>query len=118
VKAAIEEQSRYNAELFMRPRRNVMNLNGNQFLQRRNTDLPNIKVNDTVAAAAALLAELEASGNLTDASNVKRAWEVKNSKRATTYWLDQINDAGIMAFNPIKTSYRVRWLLSISHKYC
>lgn len=111
VKAAIEEQSQYNAELFKNPRRNVMNFNSTESLRRRATSLPNIKVNATVAAAAALLAELEAAGkatNLTQVLNSTTSSRTKrNVKRDASFWLDEIDHDGLMAFNPNVSDYTV-----------
>jgi len=110
VKAAIDEQSLYNEQLFKNPRRNVMSYNTTENLRRRGTDLPNIKVNETVADAAALLAEIEAAGtplNLTSSSNIKRSVEARDKRQATSWWVDEITHDGMMAFNPNKTSYQV-----------
>lgn len=70
VKAAINEQSAYNNRLFANPHRNVMKAMDGSF-RRRNTNIPKYKLNSTVAAAVALLAELQAAQVVTNTSSAR-----------------------------------------------
>ncbi|GAB7351002.1 hypothetical protein MBLNU459_g1495t2 [Dothideomycetes sp. NU459] len=107
IEAAIQEQSKYNELLFKNPRRNDMV--SNTALRRRGLDLTPPTINDTVAEAAALLAELAvSSGNLTVAArSVHHSGSNGNEKRDTAWWYDDINHNGIMAFNPNSSTYPV-----------
>jgi len=75
-------------------------------LRRRDVDMAPPEFNQTVLDAAALLAELEAAGNTTLQS--LNASESAHQKRDGSYWLEQVNHNGLMAFNKNSSTYPVR----------
>lgn len=110
VNAAIDQQSKYNENLFNNPRRNAMNFQAPTMRKRQESDLPNYSVSSTIAKAAALLAELEMAGKIGSSSLTNftaRANPRKPKRQSSIWWLEDIDDMGSSPFNANSTSYQV-----------